>query len=49
MSLTDDLLSLYDQMYSTVDIDRICPEFGCDTTAYEQCLSDDVAQTLTDN
>ena len=46
---TDDLLSPYGQMYSTVDIDRICPSLGCDDTAVELCLDDDIGQTLTDN
>lgn len=46
---TDDLLPPYEQISITIDIDRICPLFGCDETAFEACLSDDVPQTLTDN
>ncbi|CAM9668187.1 unnamed protein product, partial [Laminaria digitata] len=46
---TDDLLTLHDQIYGTVDIDRICPMFGCDDATFEVCLGDDVSETLTDN
>lgn len=49
ISITDDLLPLYEQIFTSIDIDRICPLFDCDETVSELCLSEDVAQTLTDN
>lgn len=42
----DDLITT---AWAEVDIDRLCPEFGCDATTNELCLSNDVGQTLTDH
>lgn len=44
----DDLASLFIQL-GTVDIDRICPMFGCDDSTNDVCLGDDVSETLTNH
>ena len=42
----DDLVSSY---YQYADIDRLCPAFGCGSGGEEECLGDDVSETLTNN
>lgn len=42
----DDLVS---QSAQNADIDRLCPAFGCNATENQECLSDDVSETLTNN
>lgn len=45
----DDLVSTYSQ-YFTLDLDRLCPMFDCVSNYPEEmCLSDDVAETLTEH
>ncbi|CAM9536300.1 unnamed protein product, partial [Laminaria digitata] len=46
---SDDLTPSSSQTPWEGDLDRICPEFGCDNTTEPWCLSDDVSQTLTDH
>ncbi|CAN0565817.1 unnamed protein product, partial [Ectocarpus sp. 12 AP-2014] len=42
----DDLVEPYREL---VDLDRLCPAFGCDDMENPACLSDDVSETLTNN
>ncbi len=44
--LNDDLVEPYHEL---VDLDRLCPAFGCDDVENPACLSDDVSETLTNN
>ena len=46
---TDDLVDYGSQTSYDEDIDRICPMFECDDEAEQWCLSDDVAETLTEH
>ena len=45
----DVLTSLPSYSHFDVDIDRLCPMLDCDEETDPRCLSDDVAQTLTDH
>lgn len=45
----DDLASLQNQLFGSIDIDRICPMFGCGDATTDACLGDDVSETLTDH
>lgn len=45
----DDLASASIQANRTIDIDRICPSFGCGDAGEEYCLSDDVSEVLTEH
>ena len=43
----DDLVTTF--YASALDIDRLCPAFGCDPDFDDFCMSDDVSETLTKN
>lgn len=45
----DALTTLPSYAHFDVDIDRLCPMADCDEETDPRCLSDDVAQTLTDH
>ncbi len=53
--IDDDPFETEDDLVTTsiahlyLDIDRLCPEFGCDPEVDEFCLSDDVSETLTNH